>query len=221
MWKNKKAVIFDLDGTLIDSMWVWSDVDINYLGSFGLEVPEDLNDHIEGMSFTECAFYFKERFALPRTVKEIEEDWNRMAIDRYRTRVPLKEGARAFITALREEGIRMGIATSNSRELAEAVLDAHGIAPYFDSIHTALEVPRGKPAPDIYLLAARSLRAEPCDCLVFEDVPSGITAAREAGMEVCAVYDAHSADRAEEIRRMADHYIKDFSGLLSAPREDL
>ncbi len=126
MWQNKlqskKAFLFDLDGTLVDSMWIWTDIDIEYLGRFGLELPGDLQNCIEGMSFTETARYFKERFAIPDSLEEMKADWNRMAWEKYMKEVPLKPGVREFLAFYRGRGVKMAVATSNSRELAEAVI---------------------------------------------------------------------------------------------------
>ena len=83
MLENKKAVIFDLDGTLVDSMWIWREIDIRFLGKYGLQVPEGLNDELEGYSFHETAVYFKKRFELPLTIEEIMETWNHMASEIY------------------------------------------------------------------------------------------------------------------------------------------
>ena len=116
MWQNKlqskKAFLFDLDGTLVDSMWIWTDIDIEYLGRFGLELPGDLQNCIEGMSFTETARYFKERFAIPDSLEEMKADWNRMAWEKYMKEVPLKPGVREFLAFYRGRGVKMAVATS-------------------------------------------------------------------------------------------------------------
>ena len=156
MFENKDAVLFDLDGTLVDSMWVWPEVDIVYLGDMGLEVPGDLQEEIEGMGFTEVAQYFKQRFQIHDSVEQIKETWNRMAMDAYANRVPLKPGVRRLLEYLKQQKISMGVASSNSRELIDAVLKNHGIDQYFGCIVTACDVKKGKPAPDVYLEAARS-----------------------------------------------------------------
>ena len=96
MLENIDAVIFDLDGSLVDSMWMWRQIDIEYLGKFGIELPEDLQEAIEGMSFSETACYFKERFRLPDSIQQIKADWNAMAWDKYSNEVPLKEGVDDF-----------------------------------------------------------------------------------------------------------------------------
>lgn len=211
---NVEAVIFDLDGSLVDSMWVWQTVDVEYLSRFGIEPPPDLNHLIGGRSFHETAAYFKELFQIPDETEQIKADWNRMARDKYRREVPLKEGADSFIKHCQEKGLKLGIATSNSRELVENVLAAHGLETAFDCIMTSHEITKGKPAPDIYLAAADALCVEPERCLVFEDIVHGIQAGKSAGMRVCAVYDDASVSQDAEKRELADYYIHDFRELL-------
>lgn len=188
-----KAVIFDLDGSMVDSMWIWRSIDIEYLGRFGIALPDKLQADIEGMSFSETAAYFKERFALPDSLEQIKEDWNRMAWDKYEREVPLKKGVKELLDYCKANGILLGIATSNSRQLVETVVRAHHLESYFDCIMTACEVEKGKPAPDIYLAVSDTLKVSPADCLVFEDIVPGIQAGIAAGMKVCAVYDQYSA----------------------------
>lgn len=210
MLKNIKAVIFDLDGTLMDSMWMWKDIDVEYLGRYGFSVPKELDREIEGMGFTETAEYFKKHFDLPCTVQEIKQDWLDMAYDKYANEVELKPGAYSFLQEIRGRGLRVGIASSNTRELILACLRSHHIEDYFDCITTSCDVKRGKPAPDVYLSVADVLEVSPSDCLVFEDVPMGILAGRNAGMRVCAVEDDFSRKQRDEIRRLADYYITSY-----------
>lgn len=210
MLNNIDAVIFDLDGTLIDSMWVWKQIDIDFLGRYGLDLPDDLQTAISGMSFTETAAYFKERFHLSDTVEEIKETWNEMAFEKYMNEAPLKTGVLKFLQDLKEQGIKTGIATSNSRHLVESVTRQLGISTYFDSIRTSCEVNKGKPAPDIYLLVASELGVKPERCLVFEDITEGIMAGKNANMKVCAVEDDFSMHQLEEKIRLADYYVKNY-----------
>lgn len=214
MLENKQAVIFDLDGTLVNSMWVWNAIDLEFLGKYGYFPDEEMQHSIEGMSFTETAVFFKEYYGLQETVEEIGETWNEMAEEKYRTQVELKPGIRPFLALLKDRGIRVGIASSNSRRLIEEVLRARGIREYFSVIRTGCEVGKGKPEPDIYLSVAQELSVEPEKCLVFEDVPMGILAGKRAGMEVCAVEDDFSASQREKKRQMADYYIETYQELL-------
>lgn len=210
-----EAVIFDLDGSLVDSMWLWRAIDIEYLGRFGIALPEKLQSEIEGMSFHETAVYFKERFLIPDSLEQIKDTWNRMAWDKYEKEVPLKPGVREFLDGCRARGIKLGIATSNSRELMDNIALVHGLKDYFSCIMTGSEVKRGKPAPDIYLTVADRIGVAPENCLVFEDIVPGILAGKNAGMCVCAVEDVYSGPQRESKRALADYYIEDFYGLLA------
>lgn len=210
MLNQIKAVLFDLDGTVMDSMWLWEDIDIEYLGRYGYELPEDLQKSIEGMGFTETAYYFKERFQIPDSIEEIKKEWNRMAFEKYANEVTPKPGVIRFLQHLKENGIQTAIASSNSHELIRACLKNNGMEQFFDCIVTSCDVAKGKPSPDIYQKAAQLLQVQPEHCLVFEDVPMGILAGKAAGMRVCAVEDAHSEDQKEEKRRLADYYIRSY-----------
>lgn len=213
--QDKKAFLFDLDGTLVDSMWIWEKIDIEYLGRYGLELPDNLQASIEGMSFSETALYFKERFSIPDSLEEMKADWNRMAWEKYTQEVPLKPGIRDFLEYYRARGVKMAVATSNSRELAEAVLAVHGLTDVFDTVVTGCEVAHGKPWPDIYLEAAARLGVDAGECLVFEDVVAGIQAGRSAGMKVAAVEDAYSLYQSRQKRELADYYVTDYNLLLT------
>lgn len=212
--KGVEAVIFDVDGTIADSMWVWRRIDSEYLSKFGIPLPDTLQTEIEGRSFYETAVYFKEHFGLEDSVEKIMDDWNEMAWEKYEKEVPLKSGVKEFMQLCKDRGIKMGIATSNSRELFETVERVHGLTEYISSIRTGSEVPLGKPAPDIYLAVAGQLQIDPAKCLVFEDLPAGIMAGKNAGMKVCAVQDAYSLEADQEKRRLADYYIEEFDQIV-------
>lgn len=221
MLNNIEAVIFDLDGTLVDSMWMWREIDVEYLSHFDIEVPSDLQQAVEGMSFSETAQYFKERFNLPDPVEVIKMEWNKMAWDKYGNEVPLKKGVIEFLEELRSRGIKTGIATSNSKELVEHVLKSLNITEYFDSVRTSCEAKKGKPAPDIYLLVADDLQVDPKDCLVFEDLALGIMAGKGAGMRVCTVFDPYSEDDRDRKRKLADYYINTYFDIFEDKVEKL
>ena len=208
------AAIFDLDGTLVDSMWIWKDIDIEYLGRHNFPYDAELQSKIDGLSFHETAIYFKETYGIKDSIEDIQKEWNDMAIEFYRTRVFPKPGAIEYLKQLRSKGIKTGIATSNSWELLSAVLTATGLDRYMDSIHTACEIRKGKPAPDIYLMVAADLGVNPADCMVFEDIIPGIQSGHNAGMRVCSVFDEYSADRWEEIAALSDYHIRSFEELL-------
>ena len=215
MLSNVKAVLFDLDGTLVDSMWMWKDIDIEYLEKHGYDLPLDLQERIEGMSFPEIAVYFKERFQIPGTIEEIQQEWVEMAKEKYAHEVPMKPGARSFLRFLKEQGIRTGIATSNSRDLLDAVLESLHLNEWIDFAMTCAEAGCGKPSPDVYLKTANVLGVAPEHCIVFEDTPTGMQAGLNAGMRVCAVEDAYSFERRDLIFTLADYYVTDFTQVLT------
>lgn len=221
MLKDKKAVIFDLDGSLVDSMWIWRQIDIEYLGRYGIELPDKLQKDIEGMSFYQTAVYFKERFGIKEPVEEIMDVWNSMAEDKYLHDVKLKTGAKDFLDYCKDNGILLGVATSNSRELVTHFMRANELEDYFSCIMTGSEVTKGKPAPDIYLRVAETLKVKPEECLVFEDIVPGILAGKNAGMTVCTVFDEYSEEEILKKKELADYYIKDYRDIFTMTYEVL
>lgn len=211
MLKNKKAVIFDLDGSLVDSMWVWLQVDELYMEKYHLTPPPSFHKDIEGMRFAETAQYFLRTFpSLSCTEEEVCQEWMDISYELYRTKVTFKPGAFEFLQEMKRRGIKLGIATSNTRKLVEVVLDALHVREYFTAVATSCEVQAGKPAPDVYLKAAEELQVEPESCLVFEDIPNGILAGKNAGMTVCAVQDAFSMPDEMKKKQLADYFIQDY-----------
>lgn len=214
MLDDVKGVIFDMDGTLLDSMYVWKDVDEEFLGKRGLEHFPEMIKEIEGMSFHETAIYFKEKYNLHESLEEIELEWHNAAFDKYANEIQCKPMAKEFLHLLKEKGLKLGIATSNSRKLANACLKNLGIIDLFDAIITGEDVSHGKPDPEIYLKASEKIGVFPRQCLIFEDVVMGIQAGISAGMKTCAVYDQMSEILDDKKRELADYYIMSYSDLI-------
>lgn len=214
MLKGIEAVIFDIDGTLIDSMWIWENIDELFLEKYHLEQPEGFHEGMEGKSYSETAQYFLDLFpSLPHTREELEQEWYDMAYEIYTTQMELKKGAYEFITTMYENGIKLGIATSNNKELAEGMLKNNKVFEYMGSIWTSGEAGAGKPNPAVYLNVAKDLGVNPEKCLVFEDVSNGILAGKNAGMKVCAVDDRFSRPQEAKKRELADYYIQDYDDI--------
>lgn len=214
IFKGIKGVIFDLDGTLVDSMGVWTNVDIQYLQKRGFEVPADLTKQIQGLTFEDCARYFKKRFGLAESIDEIMDEWNRMAYDEYAYNVKLKPGVEEYLSYLKKNNIKIGLATSNIPELLYATLKNNDILHYFDSISTVSEVSRNKNFPDIFLLAAKKMELQPVECVVFEDILPAILSAKSVGMKTVGVYDKHSEHDLDQIKKHADIFIYSFESLV-------
>lgn len=212
--KNLKAAIFDLDGTLVDSMWVWEKIDIDFLGRHGHAVPKNLKDNITHLSFTQVAEYFKETFSIELSVDEIMNEWHEMAYTEYSNNVFLKEGAKEYLHNLKKSGVKIALATSNSKPLLEATLKSNAIYDLFDSITVTDEVKKGKDNPDIYLLSAKKLNVDPSECMVYEDIIAAVGGAKLAGMNVTAVYDKASEADCDILKEKADKYIYSYKELL-------
>ena len=210
MLKNIKAAIFDLDGTLIDSMWVWDKIDQDYLNSHGLIVPTDLKDKINHLTFNETALYFKKEYNIPDSTEMIVNCWNSMAFDLYSNNISLKNGAIELLDYLKASNIKIGLATSNSKVLLNAALKSTNTLKYFDCITTTDEVGKGKTNPDIYLLTAKRLGVSPTECIVFEDILEAVAGAKKADMKVIAVYDKASNYQKDALIKTSDKYINDF-----------
>ena len=211
MWKeimdNTDAVLFDLDGTVVDSMWIWKQIDIDYFEKCNIKMPEDYQRQIEGLSFYETAVFTRDNYIPWMSVEDLMREWNEMAFHHYSEIVKPKECVTEFIGYLKDNGIKCGIATSNSYTLCSATLKNNDLWHCFDSILTGEECGAGKPAPDVYINSAKALGVDPSRCLVFEDIYNGLLAGKRAGMTVVAVHDDYSAYQWDEKCRIADHHI--------------
>lgn len=206
--------IFDLDGTLLDSLWVWSEVDEVFLTRRGLPVTPDYAQAIAHLGFADAARYTIERFGLDETPDQLMQEWYDLARAAYRDRVPLKPYAGEFLHRLCTQGVHISAATSSEPELVLPCLDRLGVTGLFDNITTIHEVNGDKSSPDIYLLAAERMGVAPAQCVVFEDILRGIQSAKSAGFYTVAVEENASALDQTEIENTADRYIHSFAELL-------
>lgn len=205
-----KAAIFDLDGTLIDSLGVWGEIDVKFLAKRGLEVSPDYADKISAMRFEDAARYTKERYGFSDTVEEILREWNELALREYSNNIKLKPFALGYLRKLRENGYILAVATTLIELLYTPVLKNNGIYEFFDFICSTDDIEKSKEHPDIYHHAAKNLGVSPEECVVFEDVYPAIQSAKSAGMTVYAVYDKYSEKYIDEIKELSDGIIYDF-----------
>jgi HAD superfamily hydrolase (TIGR01509 family) len=180
------AVIFDLDGVLLASEEVWDEVRERYVKERGGRYDAEAQRAMMGMSSTEWSRYIHDELGVPLPPEQINEDVVRLMEERYRERPPLVSGAQEAVRRMATR-FRLGLASSSNRQLIEVVLELAGLADLFGAVVSSEEVERGKPAPDVYLEAARRLEVEPTRCAAIEDSHSGIRAARAAGMRVVAI----------------------------------
>jgi len=206
-----KAYIFDLDGTLFESMDVWQKVDVAFFKKRNINRPDDYVKAVLVMDFDTAATYTKATFNLPETPTQIKQEWLTLAADAYANDVQLKPYAKEYLLHLKSQGHKLAVATSLPEELMQPTLHKHEIYHIFDAICTATEVGCGKNKPDVFLLAAKKLNVSPKDCLLYDDILAAVVSAKSIGMKVCGVYDKHSRHNWEEIKQQADQTIHCFS----------
>ena len=211
---DKKGAIFDLDGTLLDSLSVWEQIDIRFLEKRGIAATRDYTQAVTPMGFVKAAAYTVERYNLPESPQEVIREWNHMAREAYACEIKLKPNAREYLLCLQAKGIKLGVATALHPESIEATLKYNGIHHMFDSFTTLHEVSRGKGFPDIYLLAAQKLGLEPQECVVYEDILTAVKGAKAGGFTVCGVYDSYADHEWDEIKILSDMAIRNFAELM-------
>ena len=211
---NTPCAIFDLDGTLLDSMGVWAQIDVDFLKKRGIHVPQNYFEAIAHLNFRACADYTIARFNLRESPEAVMAEWHDMAVCAYRERVALRPTAYEYLIALKEKGVRLAVATGGQRELFEPALKRCGIYELFESITTLNEVSRGKGFPDIYLRAAEKLGVSPGECTVFEDIYEAVCGAKAGGFYTVAVFEENSRASWEKIKAAADMYIRSYAELM-------
>jgi HAD superfamily hydrolase (TIGR01509 family) len=211
-----KAALFDLDGTLLDSMHVWSDVDVIFFRRRAIDMPPDYPRSISGMSYMGAAEYTRDRFGLGGTPEEIAREWTEIAREQYARRVELKPGARELLTRLRAQGARLAVVTTLVRSLYEPCLKRNGIYDMFDVFLSTDQVgSSSKSDGRIFAEAARRLGAAHESCAVFEDVCECIAAAKALGMQAYLITDCKSTHEPEKAKALADGWSDSPGGLLS------
>lgn len=208
-----KGMIFDLDGTLIDSMGVWEQIDIDFLGKRGLAVPQDYLEMITPMGFLNAAKYTIERFGFPETPEEIEEEWMSMAEHAYTYDIKMKPGAKTFLYHCQAAGLKLAVATSSMERLYVPCLKHHAIEGMFETAVTTRQAGEDKHSPKIYELAAERMGFSPQECIVFEDILLGIETAKNAGFHTVAVYEPASEKDHVLMRQKADCFIDSYENL--------
>lgn len=205
-----KAALFDLDGTLFDSLGIWKDIDTRFFAERGIVIPADYVDCINGMSFRQTAEYTRERFSLSETTDRIVEIWHDMCDRQYTDYVPLKPGAKEYLEKIKTSGALTAVVTTLSERLYTPALKRNGIFELFDAFCTTDESGITKKSGQVYLLAASRLGVKSEDCTVFEDIPEGLMGARAAGMKAILVKDPHNKRFEAQSLSLCDGVINDY-----------
>ncbi len=204
-----KGAIFDLDGTVLDSMFIWDTIGEDYLRSLGKEPKENLAEVFKTFTLTQAAEYYRSNYGIKLSIQEIIEGINSMVAEIYRTKVVLKAGVSDFLKRLQSANVKMCIATVTDRPIAEDVLKRLGVREYFSEIFTCAELGCNKETPEIYIQALNHLGTPKTETVVFEDALHALKTAKDDGFKVAAVYDSHEP-RQEKLKEIADYYIADF-----------
>lgn len=209
-----KACIFDLDGTLVDSMEVWHHVDQQFFLSKGMEIPEDYQKAISHMAFRQIAEYTIERFRFPETPDSLIAIWMGIAKAEYAFHIKAKKNAATLLSYLKTRNVKIALATSNQESLYRPCLENNHLLEYFDFLEDTNRLKTSKSDPRIYLEVAKRFDAKPSQCLVFEDILVAIETARKASFPVIAVKDDASRKDWETIQKHSLMMVSDFAEVL-------
>lgn len=206
-----KGAIFDIDGTLLDSMPIWENAGARYLDTLGIKAKPDLKERLDALSLPEGALYMQKEYGLCVSTEDILEGVNQVVKDFYYKEALMKPGAYALVKRLRENGVKLIIATATDKKMAKAALIRNGIWEDFKGMITCEEAGAGKTSSKIFELAREKLQTKKEETWVFEDSLYAVKTAAKAGFPVCSIYDEYSTKNVREIQDVSDIYVRDFS----------
>lgn len=209
-----RGAIFDVDGTLLDSMPVWWRVSERFFENHNIAVTSERFEEYKEMRLEDSLPAIRDEFGLDMRVSEMLTEFQRLAAEEYRSSILLKPYAKEYMEKLRNEGVKIAIATSGYEKLCRSAFERLGVWEYIDARAFSDEVGVDKSHPDVYLLAAERIGVKPSECVVFEDIVLGIEGAKKGGFKTCAVYDDSNINDTEALKRFADKYISDWKELL-------
>ncbi len=209
-----EKLIFDMDGTLADSMKTWTQTLVDLLNEHKVSYPDNLLDIIAPQSLTQSAIYFREALGMKIEVSEILKLIDDRMVSAFATFIPLKENALKMLNALKERGYSLNILTASPHRILDRGIERWGIAPLFDNIWSCEDLGLPKNTPDIYLRVAELLGVRPEQCRMYDDNINALRASHEAGLVTVGVYDYVSRDNEKAIRSFCDGYIYNFAELI-------
>lgn len=209
-----KGAIFDMDGTLTDSMYIWDMTGITYLKQQGKCPPEDLRQQLRPLSLEQAAELFQKEYGITASTEEILQGFSDIVRKEYQTGVTLKPGVLALLEKLKAQGTVLSVASSTQRDIVTMVLERLGIAHYFSYVVTCGDVGMGKDHPEVYDRAAQLMGTERSNTLVFEDALHAIKTASAAGYYVIGVYDESEGVDEDRIAPLCSQYVRSLEELL-------
>lgn len=212
---NVKGIIFDADGTLLDSMDIWTEIGTRFLLSKDITIKKELAEEISTLSYEQAAAYYIEHFDPTATVQDIRDGVNGLVKNFYFEEVVLKDGVKEFLAFLKERSIKMCVATATDKFLIEKALERNGILPYFSNVFTCGEVGAGKDSAKIFEEALKHLGTKKSETLVFEDAHYAVVTAKSAGFTVVAIEDDAEKKYKEKIKSLSDYYVTSYKDLIS------
>lgn len=208
------AYIFDFDGTVADSMDMWSHKMLSILDESGVSYPDDIIKTITPMGDRGTAKYFVEKLGVNMTVDEIERQMNATALHAYTYTIQAKDTAAETVKQLKKEGFPTAILTASPHSMVDVCLKRLGLFEYFDYVWSCDDFKTTKTDPEIYAKISEIMSAEPSRCVLADDNINALTTAKAAGWQTIGVFDKSSADDEKEIQKITDIYVRNLAELL-------
>lgn len=209
--ENIKLFLFDLDGTILDSLKIWNDIDLLFFKNHNLIMGEDYHIAIAPLTLEETATYTKNTYKLDIDEEQIMKEWSDLAIKEYAENVNLKKGVKEFLDYLKNKNVHLAIATSCNEEMFKPCLERYGIVSYFEHFYTSQNLKINKSNTNFFKEILNEYKIEPDQILFFEDSLASMKCAKSLGFNVVAVMDKKWEKQKEEIIASSDDQIEDFS----------
>ena len=209
-----RHAIFDLDGTLLDSMWIWENLDIEFLRRYGKAPEQAVRDKVKTLSIRQSAELFQRLYGLPLSVERIMDEFNALASFKYRYEARLKPNADEFLRRLKQEGIKMCLLTASTCKNVTDVLTRLNLYDLFEFVITGEQMIKGKEEPDPFLACAERFKMPPDSIIVFEDALHAAETAKKAGFKVVGVYDRAARTDMAVLKQICDCFIEDFKEIM-------
>lgn len=209
-----KAALFDMDGTLIDSMGIWHSAPQRVLEKLNVKAGDEVADIFRELGYNGCAKYLVQEYGLSISPETMMKEMDRVVFEAYKTQVTLKDGALDYLKYLKKKGVLCGIVTANNREFVDLIVERFGMEPLVDACITIHEVGKSKRSPDVFLLAAERLRVEPEECVMYEDSAGAVMTAKKIGMMTVGIEDEYGMDQKEILMKECGRFVHGFAELM-------